>query len=62
MPGATTADDAETALVPAPLTALTLKIYEVPFVRPVTVTEVRALTLSVKVDHEVPELVEYSMM
>ncbi len=62
MPVAAAADEAETALVPAPLTALTLKIYEEPFDRPAALTNVRVLKLSEKTVHEVPELLEYSMI
>jgi hypothetical protein len=62
MPGATAVVEDDGVLVPAALTALTLKIYEVLFVKLVTVTERKVVTLSANVDHEVPEFDEYSMM
>ena len=50
---------AEYVLVPTSLTAATLNVYEVPLVRPVTVAEVAAEAAWVKVDHDVPPLLEY---
>ena len=49
----------EYALVPTPLTAATLNVYEVPLVRPVTVALVADEAVCAKVDHEVPPLLEY---
>ena len=49
----------EFAPAPAALTAAILKIYEVPFVSPVTVSEVDVLVPSLKVVHEAPLFEEY---
>ena len=48
---ATAADDVEYELSPAALVATTLNLYEVPFVRPVTVNDVLEDCVAVAVDH-----------
>ena len=47
-------DSVLVAPVAAALVALTLKVYVVPFVRPVTTAEVAVEVPSTKVDHEPP--------
>jgi hypothetical protein len=51
----------EFTLLPAAFFANTRKTYDVPFVRPVTVTEVAVDTVSVNVVHVLPLLLEYCM-
>ena len=57
--GMTVAELVEFAPVPAALTAAILKIYEVPFVSPVTVSEVDVLMLSLNVVQVAPLFDEY---
>ena len=57
--GIAAAELVEFAPVPAALTAAILKIYEVPFVSPVTVAEVDVLVLSLNVVQEEPLFEEY---
>ena len=59
VPTNTEDDEDEYAPVPALLTAATLKIYDEPFVKPVTVAVVVVDVPSAKVDQLVPELDEY---
>jgi hypothetical protein len=62
IPGAPTTTEADTdeyVLVPALLTAATLKTYDVPFVKPVTVVEAVEDAPSVNVDQVEPESDEY---
>ena len=60
--GITAAELVEFVPVPAALTAAILKMYEVPFVSPVTVSEVDVLVPSLNVVQEEPLFEEYSMM
>jgi hypothetical protein len=57
--GVTEPEDDEYALVPTMFIALTLNMYDVPLVRPVTVTEVEADGRRVNVVHVEPEFDEY---
>jgi len=57
--GVTEFDAAEYVPVPMLFLPATLKIYAVPFVKPVTVTEVAVETVSVKVVQLLPLLLEY---
>ena len=52
--GVTDPDAVDAAPVPATLTALTLNVYAVPFVSPVTVTDVAVDAARVNVVHVVP--------
>ena len=52
--GITAADVADTAPVPTLLVALTRNVYEVPFVKPVTVAEAVAEVPSANTTHSVP--------
>ena len=53
--------EAEGALDPVPLTAVTRKIYEVPLAKPVTFVEIAVLVPSLKVVHVEPVFDEYSI-
>ena len=55
-------DDDDALPLPELLAAETLKIYGVPFVRPVTVAVVLVDVPSANVDQLVPELLEYCTM
>ena len=57
--GVTELDAVEYSPVPILLTAATLNTYAVPFVKPVTVTDVAVETVSVKVVHVLPLSLEY---
>jgi len=59
VPTTTAVDADEYELVPALLTAATLKIYDVPFVKTVTVVEAVEDDPSVNVDQVEPESDEY---
>ena len=52
--GVTDPDAVENAPLPAALIAVTLNVYAVPFVRPVTVTDVAVDGVRVNVVHVVP--------
>ena len=56
MRGVTDADTTDVAPVPAALVALTLNVYAVPFVNPVTVALAAVDTPSAKVAHVAPSL------
>jgi hypothetical protein len=53
--GVTALEAVDAEPVPAEFIALTLNVYAVPFVRPVTVTEVFELLPSEKVEYEPPD-------
>ena len=54
--GVTADDTVETALVPATLVALTRNVYDVPFVKPVTVADADVEVPSANVAHDTPSL------
>ncbi len=57
--GVAASDSVEYEPVPATLTAATWNTYDVPFVRPVTVAEVKVDVPSANVDHVEPQLDEH---
>ncbi len=57
--GTTAAELVEFTPAPAALTAAILNTYEVPFVSPVTISEVDVLVPSLNVVHEAPLFEEY---
>jgi hypothetical protein len=61
MPGATADVAVDAAPVPEMFIALTLKMYEVAFTRPVTVVDRIVLVGSANVAHAKPEFDEYSI-
>jgi hypothetical protein len=60
--GVTEAETVEVAPVPAALVALTRNVYDVPFVKPVTVADADVEVPSANVDQIAPELLENSTL
>ncbi len=60
--GVTAAETVEDGPVPAALVALTRNVYDVPFVKPVTVADADVQTPSLNVDQIAPELLENSTL